>query len=104
MLDRLDVLSRLDFYFDALITRRKLSLHRPRQLPKGFLLSDRDAARDFFAHSSQKLPEWPIFLFRLGVPESRFDGALGHVVAANGSKQVPDFRSAIEFSILQDGP
>ena len=43
------------------------------------------------ARAAQKLRERQILLLRFGVPDGGFERGFGHVVAANGREQVPNF-------------
>ncbi len=51
---RLQVLPRLDFYFDALISGSKFFLHRGGEFVQRLLNADRDAASDLLANTADE--------------------------------------------------
>ena len=102
--DRLDIVARLDFDFDALVAGGESFFHFCNQRGGGRLDSDRNAAGNFVARAAEKFGERQIFLLGLGVPERGFERGFGHVVAAHGREQVPHFRSGGDFFSFQQRP
>ncbi len=92
---RLHIHARLDFDFDALVTRRQapfqlspISSSIVGWMPIGH------AARNLLAHSAEKFGQRNILLLGFSVPDRCLKSALRHIVPANTRKQVPNFRRA----------
>src|SRR5580700_82478 len=100
-LDGSDVVPRLNLDLNTLVARGKLSFDGRNKFLKRFFNSDRNTTGNLAARSPEQLPERYARLFRLRVPDGGFDGALGHVVAANRLERSPNLSGAGEFPRFQ---
>ena len=82
--DNVDVPTRLDLHFDALIACRKLGFDLGEKLIDRVLDPDGDAAGDFLSGSgSNCFPQRLFTQASLEVPNSRLDASARHVVSAD---------------------
>src|SRR5260370_12843087 len=100
----LQVLARFDFDFDALVARRKFLLHRGGKLIQRILDPDGNARSNLLAHTAQQLCEWHALLLGLGIPDGRFQPALGHIVPTYRVEHFPNLRRFGKFLSSYESP